>query len=84
MNNDISLNTLIVSAVIAAATWALKGGIIQLIKALLANQVKMISLENQIEKVIGIIDEVPKIKLDLNASYKRIRILEERNGQADL
>lgn len=77
MKDDISLNTLVVSSVIALCTWALKGGVTALVKALWQNMAKMALLEAKIDTVVKIVDDVPKIQKDVNEAFRRLRDIED-------
>ncbi len=85
MTNDLSANTIIISAVVGLCMYFLKGAITflaakigLLIEALWKNQASMVLLEAKIKEIIDIVNDVPKLKTDLNSYYARLRFAEKK------
>lgn len=90
MTNDISANTVIISAVIGVCAYLLRGGvnylasrISLLIEALWKNQAAMVLLDAKVKEVISVVNDMPKLKADLNTYYKRLRLIENKLGVDD-
>lgn len=85
MTNDLSANTILISTVVGLCAYFLKAGVSflaskigLLIEALWKNQASMVLLDAKIKEVIDIVNDVPKVKSDLNVYYKRLRFIETK------
>lgn len=85
IHNDVSLNTLIVSLVVAIAGWALKGAMWalgeackNLVQHLVKTLVKVESLDNKVGELIQAVGDIQKIRTDLNGFYERLKKLEDK------
>ncbi len=83
--NDLSLNTLIISGVVAVVGYLLKGVLWALgevcktlIETLLKTMAKVEVLDTQLSKVIEAVGDVQKIRTDLNGFYARLKVLEDK------
>lgn len=82
---DVSLNTLIISAVVGLVGWGLKGvawalgeTCKKLIVTLTTTIVKVEMLEKDLAKVTEAIGEVQRIRTDLNSFYGRLKEVEDK------
>ena len=86
LQTDISLNTLIISLVVALVGWALKGALWatgeackKLIETLLTTMAKVEVLDAKLLDLIKTVGDVQKIRTDLNSFYTRLKELEDRS-----
>lgn len=80
VNADLSLNTIVISAVVGLVGWALKGTAWalgetckQLIETLIKTITKVEVLESKITAVLAMRAEVDKLKYDVNNLYAKVR-----------
>lgn len=81
---DLSLNTIIISVVVAIVGWLLKGVAWalaevckQLIETLIRTMSKVEVLESKINDILAMRGDVERIKTDLNTAFGKIRELEK-------
>jgi hypothetical protein len=84
---DLSLNTLIISGVVALVGYALKGAMWalgeickNLISTLVNTIAKVELLDAKVSQVIEAVGDVHKIRSDLNGFYSRLKSIEEKLG----
>ncbi len=84
MTNDVSVNTLIISSVVALTGWALKGiGVLivdtckKLIETLLRTITKVEVLESKINVILEMQGDVQKLKFDVTQAHNFIRELKK-------
>lgn len=82
---DVSMNTLIISAVVAGVGYALKGaakmlGTVcrELILKLVETISKVEAMDRDLKKVIEAVGDVQKIRTDLNGFYSRLKEVEDK------
>ncbi len=82
MTTDLSLNTLVISAVIALVGWGLKGVMVflgetckKLIEALWKTMAKVEVLDSKITDLIQTVGDVQKMKGDVNGLYTELKAL---------
>lgn len=88
VNFDLSLNTLIISGVVALVGWGLKGvawalieAIKQLVSTLVTTIAKVEILDAKMGELTHAVGDIQKMRTDINEYYKRLRALErEFNG----
>ena len=80
---DLSLNTVIISGVVAIVGWLLKGAMWalgeickQLILKLVETISKVEAFDKDLKKVVEAVGAVQKIRTDLNGFYDRLKELE--------
>jgi hypothetical protein len=76
MNLDLSLNTIIISIVVGIVCWILKESIKNLISVLIKTLARVEQLDSRLNEVLSLINDIPKIKLDINNSFSRIKKIE--------
>jgi len=82
-NFDISLSTLVLSAVVCLVGWGLKAvawAIIESIKTLVTTLVSTIAkveiLDSKMSELTHAVGDIQKMRTDVNEYYKRLKILE--------
>lgn len=92
MTSDVSLNTLIISGVVALVGYGLKGvggALIEAIKKLITHLIQTTAevqmLKAQLSELIAAVGDIQKLRGDLTKGFERIKALEEKyknlNGQ---
>lgn len=83
--NDISLNTLFISGVVAITGLALRGavwGLAEICKTLIVKLIETMSrvdlLDQKFKDLLEVIGDVQKIRYDLNGFYSRLKKLEDK------
>lgn len=89
ITNDLSLNTLIVSSVVALVGWGLKGAawaLTEAIKAAVAHVIRLIAKIETFDSKLGdltrAVGDVEKMRRDINEYYKQFRLLESRFNES--
>lgn len=64
------------SYLVKGALWAVVKAVAALTQRLIAHEAKMEVFDSKLDEIVKSWHEVPKIKLDMNEAFKRIRALE--------
>lgn len=90
IENDLSLNTIIISGVVALVGYGLKSvgkalidAIIDLVKHLVSTTAKVQMLEAKLSELIRAVGDVEKIRTDLNRAFSRIKELDDKFKNSD-
>lgn len=85
IENDLSLNTIIISGVVALVGYGLKSvgkalidAIMNLVKHLVTTTTKVQILEEKLSALIQTISEFEKMKLDVNRAFARIKEIDDK------
>lgn len=85
---DLSLNTLVISIVVAVTGWLLKGvawliieGMKSLVQHLVDTQAQLLTFKSQLEQILGAMASFEKMKADLNGLFGRVRDLEKSKDE---
>ncbi len=82
---DVSLNTLIITAVVGLVGWGLKGvawALMETCKTLIVTLTRTIlkveGLEKQIHQLVEAVGDIQRIRSDLNGFYARLKRCEDK------
>ena len=74
----VSIDTIILSMVVAVVGWLLKEVATGLIKALIDTMAEVRSFRNDIQDMKALLSLFPKMQQDLNEYYKRLKATEDK------
>ena len=76
IQQDVSVSTMLISAVIALVGWGLKKTATALVVKIVELIIKLTLVDGKMAEITSAVAEVPRIKADVNEYYRRLKKLE--------